>query len=478
MKKLPILFFSLFFFILFSAKSWAQNWNGLPDTLNGPITSAINTGTPNNLTREALLGGNFTQTQSGINSPVVIKYSNVTGEFIAVSGFTTTDTINGFFRRAGILYAYGKFKVGTLYYGAMEFSNNNTVATANAQFQFKGPFASMGKIESLGVDTLNNDIVFYGKNLARMGPGSGVNLQGVKVGKITLAGTVTALGSLTPTHASENPTILTIGWKNSVWVILGNFDMLASTSVNDCGTWDGNSVTAVNTSGNADLYSKGFSNNYFGWNGSTTTGGINSPGGLRLNNGNLEDLSSGWDIATKSVTQRNNLVWFTGAKQTGGSRIATWDVLSSIWTNRQTNLLNVEHDSIVLNGVINFPGDSLIVFGNFNSTNSNISGGLAVGKVASIALPVELTSFTGRLINGKVLLHWHTEIERNNKGFTVQRSGDKLVWSELGFVHGNKTTNESKDYTYSDNQPLQGINYYRLLQTDENGGNHMSTGGK
>jgi hypothetical protein len=46
MKKLPILFFSLFFFILFSAKSWAQNWNGLPDTLNGPITSAINTGTP------------------------------------------------------------------------------------------------------------------------------------------------------------------------------------------------------------------------------------------------------------------------------------------------------------------------------------------------------------------------------------------------------------------------------------------------
>ena len=47
-------------------------------------------------------------------------------------------------------------------------------------------------------------------------------------------------------------------------------------------------------------------------------------------------------------------------------------------------------------------------------------------------------------------------------------------WTENDFVAGNGTTTETHGYSYLDKKPLPGTNYYRLRQTDFDGGEEYS----
>jgi len=101
--------------------------------------------------------------------------------------------------------------------------------------------------------------------------------------------------------------------------------------------------------------------------------------------------------------------------------------------------------------------------------------GTAFGKVPVSALPVELTSFTAKVLRKDgVQLDWVTETEVNNYGFEVERkvSSEQLSasnWEVLGFIEGHGNSNSPKEYNFLD----EGINYgnydYRLKQIDNDG---------
>lgn len=85
-------------------------------------------------------------------------------------------------------------------------------------------------------------------------------------------------------------------------------------------------------------------------------------------------------------------------------------------------------------------------------------------------LPVELTSFAGKIIGKKILLNWQTATEINNYGFEIERSSGNEIWEKIGFVNGNGNSNSPKDYSFMDNQPLEGVDIkYRLKQIDNDG---------
>lgn len=85
-------------------------------------------------------------------------------------------------------------------------------------------------------------------------------------------------------------------------------------------------------------------------------------------------------------------------------------------------------------------------------------------------LPVELISFTGKIIGKKILLNWQTATEINNYGFEIERSWGNEIWKKIGFVNGNGNSNSPKDYSFMDNQPLEGVDIkYRLKQIDNDG---------
>ena len=99
---------------------------------------------------------------------------------------------------------------------------------------------------------------------------------------------------------------------------------------------------------------------------------------------------------------------------------------------------------------------------------------LRVGTVGDAVLPVGLATFEGEQVEESVELSWQTVIEQNNEGFEVQRRGNDGEWTTLDFVEGHGTMMEPIRYTYTDAEPLPGINYYRLRQVDNDGASDYS----
>jgi hypothetical protein len=92
-----------------------------------------------------------------------------------------------------------------------------------------------------------------------------------------------------------------------------------------------------------------------------------------------------------------------------------------------------------------------------------------VAASSGTALPIELISFEAKSIDEKVLLLWKTASEENNDYFTVQRSFDGVHFSPLKRVYSNGNSKVEKNYSLIDEEYVNGINYYKLIQTDLNG---------
>ncbi len=83
-------------------------------------------------------------------------------------------------------------------------------------------------------------------------------------------------------------------------------------------------------------------------------------------------------------------------------------------------------------------------------------------------VPVELTSFTARVVGRDVVLEWATATETNNSHFIVEKK-EGNAWTAIGKIDGNGTTTQKKTYTFSDNNAKSGKNSYRLKQVDFSG---------
>ncbi len=83
-----------------------------------------------------------------------------------------------------------------------------------------------------------------------------------------------------------------------------------------------------------------------------------------------------------------------------------------------------------------------------------------------VQLPVILASFTGRLADGTVVLDWSTASEQNASHFEVLRSGDGASFEPIGKVAAQGNSNQVVNYSFTDHQPLAGMNYYRLRMVD------------
>lgn len=81
-------------------------------------------------------------------------------------------------------------------------------------------------------------------------------------------------------------------------------------------------------------------------------------------------------------------------------------------------------------------------------------------------LPVTLVDFTVKIDGNQARLQWQTAMEQNNGGFEIYRSGDDKRFVKLTEIAGK---NVASLYSFIDKNPLNGNNYYRLVQLDRNG---------
>lgn len=148
---------------------------------------------------------------------------------------------------------------------------------------------------------------------------------------------------------------------------------------------------------------------------------------------------------------------------------------------------------ISANGAITFSaGDSVILSGNNGGVWSNLASTLSITIkesgdyfvtnstccdtitsnhiIVSVSfLPIELLNFIAIPMNGNIKLNWITASETNNDNFTVSRSKDGITFEEFLRISGAGNSNSMLQYSVMDNNPYEGISYYRLKQTDFDG---------
>ena len=83
------------------------------------------------------------------------------------------------------------------------------------------------------------------------------------------------------------------------------------------------------------------------------------------------------------------------------------------------------------------------------------------------ALPITLLSFTAEPEERGVLLFWSTATEQDADGFTIQRSTDTQRWSVIGYIDAVGYSMTRVDYSYLDINPVDGVNYYRLISDED-----------
>jgi len=82
------------------------------------------------------------------------------------------------------------------------------------------------------------------------------------------------------------------------------------------------------------------------------------------------------------------------------------------------------------------------------------------------ALPITLISFDGDAKDHGVELNWSTSDEVDNSHMIVERSNNGFDFERIGMVDGSGTSSAINHYLFTDKQPHEGINYYRLVDVD------------
>lgn len=93
-----------------------------------------------------------------------------------------------------------------------------------------------------------------------------------------------------------------------------------------------------------------------------------------------------------------------------------------------------------------------------------------IGSTNSLSpLPVVLLDFSAKAQENQVSINWSTSSEINNDYFNVEKSLDGINWVIIGRVESIGNSETITNYSLVDNNPVSGVQYYRLKQTDING---------
>ena len=109
------------------------------------------------------------------------------------------------------------------------------------------------------------------------------------------------------------------------------------------------------------------------------------------------------------------------------------------------------------------------VFDDGYGNQSTCQFSIHVEACAGSPLPVELVSFSARVVEEKVLCNWETSMEINNDRFEVERTRAIGDPEYVGTVLSKGSGNMLQTYDLTDYKPYYGNSFYRLVQFDNDG---------
>ena len=163
-----------------------------------------------------------------------------------------------------------------------------------------------------------------------------------------------------------------------------------------------------------------------------------------------------WDINCTGITADVTLS-YRGAENTLDPTLKNSTLIAKYWNGTAW---------IDLNGTA---GGITSGIGSLTVSSTNLYSSWIIATTVNTPLPIKLLSFTATPVDKRVRLNWETATEINNEFFTVERSSDGINFDEIAIVKGAGDSNNILKYTSWDDNPLYGISYYRLKQTDYDG---------
>lgn len=142
----------------------------------------------------------------------------------------------------------------------------------------------------------------------------------------------------------------------------------------------------------------------------------------------------------------------------------TIDDLSDKNISNNTQILQIaNYNSANLKFVLQSPSGSEYDFDDYNKSNGdNLT-------IEPYSLPIKLISFSVSQNHSSNILNWNTATEINNEYFVVEKSRDGTLFDSIATVKGAGNSTVVSNYSYTDNEPYNGTNFYRLKQVDFDG---------
>lgn len=114
-------------------------------------------------------------------------------------------------------------------------------------------------------------------------------------------------------------------------------------------------------------------------------------------------------------------------------------------------------------------GRETVAAGETPGAPNSVANATFISSLICIALPVELLDFNVLKQEKFNFVSWKTASEKAAAYFVVERSTDMIHFEELSQLMAAGNSNTIRYYSYSDENPLLGISYYRLKIVDLNG---------
>ena len=165
------------------------------------------------------------------------------------------------------------------------------------------------------------------------------------------------------------------------------------------------------------------------------------------------------------TTEKNEIALYTTAAESGAYSIK----LSSVSGLDQTSLFL--KDSYT-NQLIDLQSQDSYNFTIDKTKSASFGNRFAVVMIPETVLPVKLKGLSASVVNNSTALEWATISELGTAYFEVQQSVDGKEFYTIGKV---LPQGAGKSYSFTDEKPANGINYYRLKVSDTDGTYAYST---
>ena len=181
----------------------------------------------------------------------------------------------------------------------------------------------------------------------------------------------------------------------------------------------------------------------------------------------------------KEISSESHLKLTPNTQPTGGSyglNVYTENFDKNTWSNNKVAVFKRSEgssDNCAWTIAGTLPADNAtgrLKTDSYLSFTGNVFFEFGPGGQGGGALPVSLSAFDALLNDeGKVDITWTTMSEQDNELFSVQRTADGDYFEEVEEVPGAGNSIVRIDYSVTDEDPLLGMSYYRLMQQDYDG---------